>query len=590
MTSWQKVVGVGIVAITGLLVIGLGTHASAQPTAAPQVDSPIESPAVVTSVPDQDATNPGLDDLYESLRVKIVSGGMRDLNKVIELLEVAIDKGLDDDNLQFAEDLLSNSLMERATSLIRVINMRSIHEKGVQKIRHLVTSDLRGVLDYDDPPVIAHLMLAKLMALPGGDPREARRAINAFLASDDLPATQRAEAIILRGRLRKDPARALADFDEAIELEPENNGLRIARAILLRGQNRLGDALAAIDEILEKNPDVANALLLQGELLRQLHRLDEALASFDQATQLAPNAPGPYQSRGEIYREQGDFDNAVKQFSKVLELQPNALSTLVQRAEAYLFNDKLDEALADVEVVLEREQQVPAIYRIATYRVRGEILSKMGRLDDAIEQMELVTEAMPDSIDLKMQLARYYLEDKRPRRAIVAYGDVITADANNFFALRARGDAYLSIGMHVQAVADFERALSLQPEDTALLNNLAWVLATSPAEEVRDGVRALKLATKACELTEYKTPHILSTLAAAYAESGNFETAIKWSQQAVDLSEQEQMVADLTKELSSYLEGQPWREKQSLTDQKKAQEEASTQPPATSQTSPEVRP
>jgi len=62
-------------------------------------------------------------------------------------------------------------------------------------------------------------------------------------------------------------------------------------------------------------------------------------------------------------------------------------------------------------------------------------------------------------------------------------------------------------------------------------------LATSPDDKLRDGKRALKLATKAAESSGYETPHILSTLAAAYAETGDFENAAKWSQKAVELAQ-----------------------------------------------------
>jgi len=52
-------------------------------------------------------------------------------------------------------------------------------------------------------------------------------------------------------------------------------------------------------------------------------------------------------------------------------------------------------------------------------------------------------------------------------------------------------------------------------QNTGVLNNFAWVLATSPNDEVRSGKRSDELASKACEVTKYEQPHILSTLAAA---------------------------------------------------------------------------
>jgi tetratricopeptide (TPR) repeat protein len=130
-------------------------------------------------------------------------------------------------------------------------------------------------------------------------------------------------------------------------------------------------------------------------------------------------------------------------------------------------------------------------------------------------------------------------------------------------ALRARGDALLSVGKHVEAVADYDEALKIDAEDTGVLNNLAWVLATSPEDKVRNADRSIEIATKACELTKYEKPHILSTLASGYAEKGDWETAIKWSTKAVELGAKEEDVSDqLHKELDSYKEKKPWREKQ----------------------------
>ena len=127
----------------------------------------------------------------------------------------------------------------------------------------------------------------------------------------------------------------------------------------------------------------------------------------------------------------------------------------------------------------------------------------------------------------------------RPRKAIEAATQILRKDPDNFAALRFRADAYLNIGKHAEAIADFDKAYALKEDDESLLNNFAWVLATSPDDKLRDGARAVKLATKAAEATGYETPHILSTLAAAYAETGDFENAAKWSQKAVELSQKD---------------------------------------------------
>ena len=521
----------------------------------------------VTEVPipqaweDDESASDGLQMLDDAMRLKVSGNGLQDLNKVIQMLETAIDTGLEDDDNDFAERMLSDSLMERATSLMQVINTRSITDPRVQKIRRLITSDLGAVIAYDEPPADAYSMLAKLQALPGGDPREARRAVGKFLKFPDISDEERAEALVLRARLIKDRSKALVDMQQAIALAPENVSYRLAMAIFLRLENKLDEALATIEEVKKLKPADGNAVILEGEIYRQQNRLEEALTSFDIATELAPQAPQPYQNRGEIFRQQGKYEEAIAQFNEVLKLQPGVLMTLLHRADAYMANKQFNEALADIEIVVEKQPSF-----VAAHRLRAEILTRLDRLSEAIDKMERVSAAMPDQVDLKTQLALYYVAATQPSKAIDAYSDILDLQPDNFSALQSRGDVFLSVGKHAEAISDFTRAIKLRPDDTTLLNNLAWVLATSPEDGLRDGEKALEYATKACELTNYNTPHILSTLAAALAETGDFEAAVERSQQAVDLKDPihgEQLV----KELESYQQGNPWREKQSMEEE-----------------------
>ena len=98
---------------------------------------------------------------------------------------------------------------------------------------------------------------------------------------------------------------------------------------------------------------------------------------------------------------------------------------------------------------------------------------------------------------------------------------------------RLRAEALYRVRDYHGAVAAYEHALPLQRHLGSIQNNLAWMLATCPDPAVRDGRRAVTLAREACQLRQWKDAFSLDTLAAAYAEIGSFEEAIRWENEAI---------------------------------------------------------
>ena len=80
--------------------------------------------------------------------------------------------------------------------------------------------------------------------------------------------------------------------------------------------------------------------------------------------------------------------------------------------------------------------------------------AEQGKYDEAIADMQMLSNADPSNVEWKLQIAQFYSADKRPRKAIEVANEVLKSSAENAMASRIRGDAYLSIGKHAEAVAD----------------------------------------------------------------------------------------------------------------------------------------
>jgi tetratricopeptide (TPR) repeat protein len=134
-------------------------------------------------------------------------------------------------------------------------------------------------------------------------------------------------------------------------------------------------------------------------------------------------------------------------------------------------------------------------------------------------------------------------------------------DPDNFFAyfyLAKRCEVGKNHDEFIKAV---EQMLRLDPEDPDALNQRAWFMATSPQAKYRNGDQAVTDATKACEGTGWGEPNFIDSLAAAYAEVGDFRAAVKWQTKAIlPLADDDDRLDDFQRRLELYRAGGPYRE------------------------------
>jgi tetratricopeptide (TPR) repeat protein len=194
----------------------------------------------------------------------------------------------------------------------------------------------------------------------------------------------------------------------------------------------------------------------------------------------------------------------------------------------------------------------------------GESAYQKGRTSDAIRRFERALQIDPDRASVHSSLGVALLEKGRAEESLAHLQTAIQLDPHDADAHYNLGNTFLAMGRAREALAQYQTVLEINPDDTQAMNNMAWILATSPDPMIRDGIRAVAVAERAVKLTENKEQRTVATLAAAYAEIGRFPEAVKTAQRALQLALNEGNNAradSIRSQIARYESGAAFRER-----------------------------
>lgn len=213
-------------------------------------------------------------------------------------------------------------------------------------------------------------------------------------------------------------------------------------------------------------------------------------------------------------------------------LQSNPRNATAHVLLSYLLTNRGEhrEAIKHCQQAIDIEPQLPF-----AHVNWGNALMALGEIDEAIAHFEAALKIQPNQGSAQAGLGRALFMKGKTEMAVKHLSSA---------HLRAPGDVRLLVDL-IYALVQAEKldraaglvktAVKSVGRNVAQLNRLAWLLSTSPHAEIRDGATAVRLAKAACELTRFKNPICLDTLAVAYAEVGRFDAAVKMAQQAESL-------------------------------------------------------
>jgi protein O-mannosyl-transferase len=258
-----------------------------------------------------------------------------------------------------------------------------------------------------------------------------------------------------------------------------------------------------------------------GNALFQRGRLDEAIAEFQTALRIKPLFAEAHYNLGDAFLKEGRVDEAITEYQEALHVNPNYAEAHNNLGNILLQKGGGDEAILHFQKAL----QIKPDYAAAHLDL-GIALRQKGRMDEAIAQYQQALQIKPDY-------------------------------AEAFYNL---GNALQQMGRVSDAITQYQMALQIEPANPAILNNLAWLLATSAEASLRNGNMAVELAERANSITGGENAVVLKTLAAACAEVGRFSEATETAQRALQLAEARSnttLAGALQSEIKLYQAGSP---------------------------------
>lgn len=218
-------------------------------------------------------------------------------------------------------------------------------------------------------------------------------------------------------------------------------------------------------------------------------------------------------------------------WSQVLSRSPNNVMAELNLGEAVLMLGRTTEAITHFERALHNAP------RLATaHGSLGAALLKIGQVEAALSHFQQSLESKPNQASVHSSMAVALLEIGRVDESMTHLRKALEIDPNDGDTHYNLGNTFLQMGRARESLAAYNQAIKINPADAHALNNMAWILATWPDALIRDGNKAVALAERADSLTQGESPVIGATLAAAYAESGRFDDAVKRAQRALQLA------------------------------------------------------
>ncbi|MBN1900389.1 tetratricopeptide repeat protein [Candidatus Sumerlaeota bacterium] len=190
----------------------------------------------------------------------------------------------------------------------------------------------------------------------------------------------------------------------------------------------------------------------------------------------------------------------------------------------------------------------------------GSLFTRRNEIDKAIFHYEEALKIDPSYPEAHNNIGLLYDQKGDKEKALYHFRESLKYRQNHSATHVNLANSLSEMGDTRGAIRHFEIAIQINPSNTLAMNTLAWIYATHLRDEIRDAEKALKYGQRACEITQYGDAGCLDTLAAAYAEAGEFENAVVTAKRALAVKGSPELSNSIEKRLDLYQNGKPFRD------------------------------
>lgn len=370
---------------------------------------------------------------------------------------------------------------------------------------------------------------------------------------------------------RNEDYQAIIDiYQKAVAANPSNDRALVNLGSAFLAMGNMQEAADHFNRAIRTNPKNAEAHQNLGAMFAQIGKLDEAVRHMKRAARLAPENAQILTGLGTVLTFQGNIDAAIDNLRKAVDLEDenaeylnNLGAALAQKARNEDSTAPLEEAIA----LFTRAAQIEP-EDVRTHFSRGLAMAQKGHAAEALSAFAKVLLIDPNNSDAHTQIGAVLAGEGRFEEAAVSFRKALSIRPADFQASERLARLLAEERKFAQAVGTLRDGLKavqdsgLSPTATGV-NFLAWLLATSPDPAVRNGAEAVALAENVNAATGFAEINVLDTLAAAYAEAGQFEKAVTTAENAAQLAriqENADLAAQINARLELYKSGKPYHQ------------------------------